>query len=322
MHSELVTRLLLDLHSKRDIPEKPYSEHADIIAARDSVLKRFQTEFAPNSLETLSATTFQEFLSFKHNQHWTGLQRPTAHACDDMPKLRNAIAYLFDESEPISIRIDKLTSQQSDIYIPGINKAVLSPLLLIKYPDKYGVWNGKAEAALKTLRIWPNFPKRCSIGQRYELINQVLQTYSDSTGLDLWSIDGVWHVVNAICTNNTIKDLQDDTAELKELTEGTKRLTSGIIHERNPEARKKCIEHHGTLCKVCGFDFFETYGDLGFGFIHVHHVQDIALRGESTVNPKTDLIPVCPNCHAMLHRGTKPARCWKQLRRTMRTKFA
>jgi 5-methylcytosine-specific restriction protein A len=58
---------------------------------------------------------------------------------------------------------------------------------------------------------------------------------------------------------------------------------------------------------VCGFDFEKSYGEIGKGFIHVHHKVDIATIGKSyQVDPINDLIPVCPNCHAMLHTE-KPA---------------
>jgi predicted HNH restriction endonuclease len=54
---------------------------------------------------------------------------------------------------------------------------------------------------------------------------------------------------------------------------------------------------------VCGFDFVAAYGELGDGFIHVHHVRPLSDIGEEyEVDPIKDLRPVCPNCHAMIHR--------------------
>ncbi len=76
-------------------------------------------------------------------------------------------------------------------------------------------------------------------------------------------------------------------------------------YERNPEARRKAIEYHGLRCIVCGMDFEETYGKLGRGFIHIHHIVPISTKGKSKVNFEKDLVPVCPNCHAMLHRGAR-----------------
>ena len=53
---------------------------------------------------------------------------------------------------------------------------------------------------------------------------------------------------------------------------------------------------------ICGFNFLERYGEIGRGFIHVHHVNPLSQTGEQIVDPKTDLVPVCPNCHSMIHR--------------------
>lgn len=74
-------------------------------------------------------------------------------------------------------------------------------------------------------------------------------------------------------------------------------------YERNKEAREKCIKHYGLSCQVCSFNFAQTYGKIGSEFIHVHHVIPISkIKKNYVVNPIKDLIPVCPNCHAMLHR--------------------
>lgn len=62
---------------------------------------------------------------------------------------------------------------------------------------------------------------------------------------------------------------------------------------------------HGYSCFVCGFNFFETYGEIGRQFIHVHHINPLSQIGEQSVNPITDLVPVCPNCHCMIHRDKK-----------------
>ncbi len=78
-------------------------------------------------------------------------------------------------------------------------------------------------------------------------------------------------------------------------------------YERNIEARKKCLEKHGYKCKVCKMSFEDTYGEIGKEFIHVHHIKPLAgIAKEYKLNPEKDLIPVCPNCHAMLHTYDPP----------------
>jgi 5-methylcytosine-specific restriction enzyme A len=88
------------------------------------------------------------------------------------------------------------------------------------------------------------------------------------------------------------------------LTEGSIRQVKVNAYERNPEARRKCIEHYGTQCSVCSFDFGEFYGVEANGFIHVHHLKRIADIGQKyEIDPLNDLRPVCANCHAMIHLG-------------------
>ena len=85
--------------------------------------------------------------------------------------------------------------------------------------------------------------------------------------------------------------------------EGAVKTVSVNKYERNTAARKKCIEYHGCECSVCGLSFEKMYGELGKDFIHVHHIVPLNMIKEKyEVDYKTDLIPVCPNCHAMLHR--------------------
>nr|WP_141661888.1 HNH endonuclease [Burkholderia ambifaria] len=79
------------------------------------------------------------------------------------------------------------------------------------------------------------------------------------------------------------------------------------VYERNAAARRACINHYGYACMVCDLDFEVRYGSIGRSFIHVHHEVPIADIGANyQVDPIRDLKPVCPNCHAMLHRQDPP----------------
>lgn len=91
------------------------------------------------------------------------------------------------------------------------------------------------------------------------------------------------------------------------LFEGAKKSIIVNSYERNPIARQQCINHWQAKCTVCDFDFEETYGLLGRGFIHVHHLTPVSQIGvEYQIDPIKDLRPVCPNCHAMLHKQEPP----------------
>jgi len=90
--------------------------------------------------------------------------------------------------------------------------------------------------------------------------------------------------------------------EVELMTEGSVDRVAVNIYERNPELRRKCIEHYGPICQICGFDFGKVYGQEFAGMIHVHHIFELSkIKKEHEVNPIEDLIPVCPNCHMVLH---------------------
>jgi 5-methylcytosine-specific restriction protein A len=77
--------------------------------------------------------------------------------------------------------------------------------------------------------------------------------------------------------------------------------------ERSGKAREACVRHHGWDCVVCGFNFRKAFGELGKRFIHVHHLVPLAAsQGERNIDPVRDVVPVCPNCHAMIHRVSPP----------------
>ena len=98
-------------------------------------------------------------------------------------------------------------------------------------------------------------------------------------------------------------ELPEEIPDNAGLFEGSKRKVTINAYERSAEAREKCIAHYGPTCVVCEFNFAEAYGEVGRGFIHVHHLRSLAeIDDEYEVDPVNDLRPVCPNCHAIIHR--------------------
>lgn len=86
-------------------------------------------------------------------------------------------------------------------------------------------------------------------------------------------------------------------------------------YERDAEARGVCLAFHGTSCAACGFSFEASYGDAGTGYIDVHHVvPPEMLGGGYQLDPIADLVPLCPNCHAVAHRGVTEPRTVSELR--------
>jgi 5-methylcytosine-specific restriction protein A len=78
-------------------------------------------------------------------------------------------------------------------------------------------------------------------------------------------------------------------------------------YERDPRNRAAAISAHGYVCLACGFDFKKTYGDLGIDFIIVHHIVPVSQLGpDYLIDPIRDLVSLCANCHAMIHREDPP----------------
>ncbi len=87
-------------------------------------------------------------------------------------------------------------------------------------------------------------------------------------------------------------------------------------YEHSPDARRACIAHHGTSCAVCGYSFEIAFGEIGKDFMPVHHLVPVSQLGSTyELDPVTDLVPLCANCHAMAHLGVTTPRTVAELRR-------
>jgi len=108
-----------------------------------------------------------------------------------MARLREAIRILVDESQPLEKRLNVLFPPNKSNYIKGMGKAVATPILLVVYPDKYGVWNEPSQQGLKQLNLLPQFGRGASFADKYMMINKVLNNLARQYDLSLWQVDGV-----------------------------------------------------------------------------------------------------------------------------------
>ena len=118
---------------------------------------------------------------------------------------------------------------------------------------------------------------------------------------------------NLFKTKIAIEDLPSDaepsapsTPSFREETEGERKhiLKEMDVIRRNPQLRQMCLDKYGYQCQCCGMDFEETYGkELGANFMEVHHLRMISTYETDGV-PKDfmeNLVPLCSNCHSMIH---------------------
>ena len=124
-------------------------------------------------------------------------------------------------------------------------------------------------------------------------------------------VNGVWKYIRQFRPEDNLLYVADgfadeETADLSEresFSESGKRKTMAVsLPERNAKARNACLKRRGHRCLICGFDAGEVYGEGFAGKIHVHHIVPISSKNEKyQIDPEKDLMPVCPNCHMMLH---------------------
>ena len=74
----------------------------------------------------------------------------------------------------------------------------------------------------------------------------------------------------------------------------------------NEKIKKECIDYYGAICDICGFDFGYTYGEAYEGCIEVHNVHGLEEEITENTHPTEDLIPICCNCHRIIHSQTPP----------------
>ena len=145
--------------------------------------------------------------------------------------------------------------------------------------DYRGIFAGKSlEEVLKVLQFK---------GKDYEDIVRLLKVHSKSEQLYV----------------SVKSDIEAQIIEEGHGIEGAKKSYLVNKYERDPKNRKRAIEIHGLNCFACGFNFEEIYGERGKDFIEVHHIKPLNTLEEAIeVNPETDLVPLCANCHRMVHR--------------------
>lgn len=178
----------------KDVYEKTKFEKdvREMLEHRDEVITRFQAVFNPEHLPALTAEEYSSFLRPKNNKHWHGINRNKKRSIKDMTKLRKALATLLDEERPIDQRLDEVFG-----FKIGIGKATATPILLVVYPHRYGVWNSVSEDALKKLGLWPSFERGETEGKKYLKINRVLNDLAREVGVDLWTLDALlWALEN------------------------------------------------------------------------------------------------------------------------------
>ncbi|GAI93974.1 unnamed protein product, partial [marine sediment metagenome] len=113
-------------------------------------------------------------------------------------KLRRALKVLLNESKPLKERLDFLFPKNRPNYIKGLGKAVVTPILMVVYPTKYGVYNSKTERGLKKVKLHPQFGTGASFSDKYIKINKILNDLATDSNMSLFELDVVWWKISQL----------------------------------------------------------------------------------------------------------------------------
>lgn len=179
--------------------------------------------------------------------------------------------------------------------------------LILYFQEKKYRANIKLEERGRTRIFWfSDFDKALKQGSSYNIDENIYPTLlfkrTEKNTYLVELIDGNinFHEQRII---NHIAHKNDHKLGYEQHVEGRKRYVTLNKPERNAANRKLCIEYHSLSCSVCGFNFEKVYGELGKGFIEVHHIALLSrFLEEKKVDPINDLVPLCSNCHSMIHR--------------------
>ncbi len=175
--------------------EHPHRDWTDITTHKEQVLARYQPIFSPEGINKLTKAEFESFLQFKYNHHWTQMNRVQKFMTQDMDLLRGALGLLVEEQIPVRDRLNQLRpkryfddhSRVSHLGIP-----MLTAILQVTHPDKYGVWNNTSDAGMQLVKLWDRRWENMLSGDAYREMNEVYLYLADCLKIDLWTLDALW----------------------------------------------------------------------------------------------------------------------------------
>jgi len=158
----------------------------------NEVIDKYGSMFIPNKIDSLTKEDFKSFLLIKNNKHWEGIHRQGNMITQDMDKLKKALKILLNEERPIEERLNILFPKNKPNFIKGLHRSVVTPIMMIVYPDKYGVYNRRSDEGLTKVGLMPKHGRGTAFSRKYIEINKVLKSLASENNMSLFELDSVW----------------------------------------------------------------------------------------------------------------------------------
>lgn len=238
-------------------------------------------------------------------QRWSTLARLKGRlASPNMwRRTHSALLVVCDETSSLHSRLDTIRPATGAAMVPHLSQAVITAILHIRDPESHCVWNGTARNGMEVLGLWPTFPRGASFSDKYLLLNSIATQCVRETGVPMPLLDALWWQASHELDEKPL-DLSDDPGGLeggeREVLSRTKRDAALI---RRAKLQWSDGGRVSPKCVVCGWTLANIYGVHGFGYIEAHHDKPLGSSEGARLTKIEDLSPVCPNCHAVLHRS-------------------
>jgi len=178
--------------------ESPHPDFTHITSHKDQVLAYYQPIFSPRHVPDITKAEFESFLLFRNNNHWDSLHRVGKFMTQDMGLLREALAALVDEDRPVRERLNELRPERywgAHSKVSHLGMPVLTAILHVTQPEKYGVWNNTSDAGLRQVRLWSKDWETGLGGDSYVEMNEIYLYFAGQLKIDLWTLDALWWVM-------------------------------------------------------------------------------------------------------------------------------
>jgi len=200
----------------------------------------------------------------------------------------DAVVIPDPESRPFLAKMKEVYYQENLLSLESVIAASREPGIEFRV-------NGKPIDQLAIEEEWLNFTVKSSVKVAKPTDDEAATLSAlivDVLAITVWFLDGM---------------LAADPGRFESRHEGELHSYMGNRYERSRVNRAVCLRHFGLRCQGCGELAEEKYGELGKDVIHVHHIIPVSeMGGSKLVDPISDLVPLCPSCHNVVHRESPP----------------
>ncbi len=179
-------------HANRILSEWLTSKPEEV-KTQKAAMEYYGRYFSPQNLSSVTQEGFRDFLLLKNNKHWSGIHRQP-QIYENMDRLRMCLEILLDESKSLEQRLDAIAPRGKPPFIKGLGRAVITPILMCVYPDKYSVYNRISDEGLKQLGR-NTIKESDSFSKRYASLNTACHQLSDEIQQPLYLIDSMFSLM-------------------------------------------------------------------------------------------------------------------------------